>query len=409
MLSFLDLETTGVHNRDRVIEIGMVRLDGSGEVLEEFETLVDPGRTVTNSTSYHGITDADLIDAPRFQEIVGDLAYLMDGAIWVAHNAPFDLRFLRNEFSAAGESLPSWPTLCTMRLSGYIGGPTRPTLKDCCHAFNVEFEWQEHRALHDAKAAARALMGMLQIFRSRSFQELLVCDDEPWFAPLPALNVSSAPSARRHVRGTKPAERKLVVTTESAQMSEAEGLERYQEALIRSLEDRLITEEEFDELTKIIDEFGISASQAHEVHVNYFRRAAEMALFDGVLGATEQRDLERVAELLNLEQETVERVLGEAEIGNQDSLRIDDFAGKSVCFTGEIDATSNGVRLSRSDAEAAARKIGMIPMPRVTKKLDILVVTDPHSMSGKAKAARRYGVRIMTADAFLAAIGFPVD
>ncbi len=52
---------------------------------------------------------------------------------------------------------------------------------------------------------------------------------------------------------------------------------------------------------------------------------------------------------------------------------------------------------------------GMSPMARVTKKLDILVVTDPHSMSSKTKTVRRYGTRIIAVDAFLVAIGFSVD
>lgn len=405
----LDLETTGVYNRDRVVEIGMVRVSGRGEVLNEFETLVNPGRTVTDSTKYHGITDADLVGAPSFDEVVGDLAPLMDGAIWVAHNASFDLRFLRNEFTAAGEALPNWPTICTMRLSGYLGGPRQPTLGECCRAFEVDFEWQEHRALHDAQAAALALIGMLRRHQPDRFSRLPVCNGEPWFAPLPALTVSRSPSARKHVRGSKPAERRLVVTTEEGTGSGAAGVLRYKEALIESLEDRLITEEEFNRLTRIVDEFRLSASQAHEVHVSYFRRAAEMALVDGVLGSTERRDLERVAELLNLERDTFKGIIDDAEVGKTESLRTSDLAGKTVCFTGAIDATRGGSSISRADVEKAAREIGMTPMPRVTKKLDILVVTDPHSMSGKAKKARAYGTRIMAADAFLAAIGFPVD
>lgn len=128
-----------------------------------------------------------------------------------------------------------------------------------------------------------------------------------------------------------------------------------------------------------------------------------------MLASTERRDFERVSKLFNIERETIERILDEAEIGKLESLRIDELAGKKVCFTGEIDATRNGIPLPRTEIITAAREVGMIPTPRVTKKLDILVVTDPHSMSGKTKTARRYGTRIMTVDAFLAAIGFPVD
>ena len=65
--------------------------------------------------------------------------------------------------------------------------------------------------------------------------------------------------------------------------------------------------------------------------------------------------------------------------------------------------------IERAQAERLATEAGLAVAPRVTKSLDILVVADPHTLSGKAKKAREYGTRIMAEMAFWSAIGVAVD
>ena len=85
------------------------------------------------------------------------------------------------------------------------------------------------------------------------------------------------------------------------------------------------------------------------------------------------------------------------------------LAGLSVCFTGDSVCKFNGEFISRALSEELASRAGLVVKNSVTKKLDILVVADPHSLSGKADKARRYGTRIMAEEVFWRAIGVEVE
>lgn len=98
-----DVETTGFSaERDRVVEIGAVKMQG-GRILEEVSWLVHPGRPIPPvATRVHGISDGMVEDAPAFAEVAPDIAAFMSGSVLVAHNARFDVGFLGAEFRRAG-------------------------------------------------------------------------------------------------------------------------------------------------------------------------------------------------------------------------------------------------------------------------------------------------------------------
>lgn len=79
------------------MEIGIVRTDFFGRTEATFESLVNPGRDV-GPTHIHGITAEMVRDAPSLGDLAGSILDLLDGTRWVAHNAPFDVNFLREEF-----------------------------------------------------------------------------------------------------------------------------------------------------------------------------------------------------------------------------------------------------------------------------------------------------------------------
>ena len=100
----VDLETTGGSaTRDAITEVGAVKVRG-GEVLGEFQTLVDPGGPVPPMiTVLTGITDAMLIGAPRIEEVLPaflEFAGFGPTTVLVAHNARFDVGFLRAVLAA---------------------------------------------------------------------------------------------------------------------------------------------------------------------------------------------------------------------------------------------------------------------------------------------------------------------
>ena len=167
----LDLETTGFSpEADRIVEIAVVVTDARGAIHREYTTLVRPGIPV-RATRLHGISDADVVGAPRFPEIVGDVGALLRGAIVVGHNLGFDLRFLRTEFERARLELPPWPGLCTMQLARWLLTLDAYGLEDCCRALKVR-PGPEHRALPDARATAGLLCRLLHRARRRGCEDV---------------------------------------------------------------------------------------------------------------------------------------------------------------------------------------------------------------------------------------------
>jgi DNA polymerase III epsilon subunit-like protein len=113
----VDLETTGLYHRtDRVVEAAVVHVSAEGQVIKEFVTLINPGRDV-GPTRIHGIRAADVLRAPVFADAAATLWQLLSGRILVAHNVPFDARFLEAEFGRCGARFPPPPVMCTMQLA----------------------------------------------------------------------------------------------------------------------------------------------------------------------------------------------------------------------------------------------------------------------------------------------------
>ena len=104
-----DVETTGMSPvRDRIVEIGAVRVDRDG-VWTRFETLVNPGMPIPYQvTRVHGIDDRMVAGAPSFSDAAYRFLDFARGSKLVAHNARFDLSFLQESLARVG--LPLWKT-----------------------------------------------------------------------------------------------------------------------------------------------------------------------------------------------------------------------------------------------------------------------------------------------------------
>jgi len=118
-LTFVDVETTGldVDKGDRVCEVALLRIQNTGEVAR-FSSLVQPERAISaRAAAVHGITEDMLLTAPRFPSLIATLRPLFHNTVLVAHNAQFDVRFLRHEFALAQHELPSLPIIDTLALA----------------------------------------------------------------------------------------------------------------------------------------------------------------------------------------------------------------------------------------------------------------------------------------------------
>ncbi|MDR2514257.1 MAG: PolC-type DNA polymerase III [Christensenellaceae bacterium] len=158
----LDVETTGLSPlNDRIIELAAVKIE-NGAILEEFSSFVDPQMRISAAaTKVNGIRDDMVEGAPKIGEVMPRLAAFCEGFCVCAHNAPFDLAFLRAAARQAGVSLPA-QTLDTLPLArAVVPEIKRHRLDAVCKKLGVPLS-QHHRALFDTRATAFMLMKLLE-------------------------------------------------------------------------------------------------------------------------------------------------------------------------------------------------------------------------------------------------------
>ncbi|HEX6536853.1 MAG TPA: 3'-5' exonuclease [Gemmatimonadaceae bacterium] len=165
----VDVETTGTSpwHGDRVTEIAAVVVR-DGQVAETFETLVNPERPIPPMiTALTNITWDMVKDAPRFRDVCDELLRVLEGHVFVAHNAEFDWRFLSSEVARATGRKLEGPRLCTVRLARRLLPQLRSRrLDSVAHYYDVEIA-ARHRAGGDALATARVLLHLLDGARER--------------------------------------------------------------------------------------------------------------------------------------------------------------------------------------------------------------------------------------------------
>jgi DNA polymerase-3 subunit epsilon len=197
----VDLETTGgSSSADNITEIGAVKVCG-GEVLGEFQTLVQPGQPIAAFVSVlTGITDSMVASAPAIGAVMPSFLEFARGSVLVAHNAPFDVGFLRNACATTGYAWPGFAVVDTAVLARRI--LTRDEVPNCrlatlAHYFRAGTE-PVHRALDDARATVdvlHALIGRLGSLGIQSLPELRAFTSQ----------VTDAQRRKRHLADPLPA------------------------------------------------------------------------------------------------------------------------------------------------------------------------------------------------------------
>ena len=197
----VDLETTGGSPVDCAItEIGAVKVRG-GQVLGEFQTLVDPGAPIPPFIAVlTGITDAMVAGAPAAAAAVPAFLEFAHGAVLVAHNAGFDTGFLRAACTQLGLAWPDPPVLDTVALARQVlTRDEAPNVKlaTLARVFRTSVQ-PEHRALADARATVDVLHGLLERVGNRGVHTL--GDLVEW-----QHRVTPAQRAKRHLADGLPA------------------------------------------------------------------------------------------------------------------------------------------------------------------------------------------------------------
>ncbi len=160
----VDLETTGGASEDSITEFGAVKVRG-GEVLGEFQTLVNPDVHIPALIAVlTGITDAMVADAPRLAAILPSFLEFARGSVLVAHNAGFDVGFLKRACAAHGQAWPGFMVVDTVALArNCLLRDEVPNFKLSTLAPHFRATTTpNHRALDDARATVDVLHGLFE-------------------------------------------------------------------------------------------------------------------------------------------------------------------------------------------------------------------------------------------------------
>jgi len=376
-IAVVDTETTGVYNSDRVVEVAILTLTLDGEVVDEWETLVQPGRDISAS-HIHGITASMVADAPRFEDVAGDIAVRLHGACVAAHNLPFDSRMIRNEFERFGSSVTIDCGIDTLRATGL-------RLSEACAEYGIDIS-QAHRALDDASALASLLSATGHLCDPggaaamptgllRSGRVLRRSDTAPALLPDPPL-ISYLASRLRFVGADA-------------------AVVAYLDLLGTAVSDLHLDSAERTGLADFAAQYGLSADLLRQAHRRFVNELADAALADHVVTDDEYDALLRVASALEVDQSVVEDRVRVARSGASE-VRLD--AGMAIVVTGEHGA------MPRSEIEDMLTGEGFVVKKNTSRKVDLVAAADPMSQSGKAAKARELGIPITSINELVRAL-----
>lgn len=273
-MAVVDLETTGLYpGGDRIVELAVVQIQPGKAPALVLDTLVNPRRPVS-ATEIHGITDADVADAPRFEELAGNLASAIAESVFASYNVYFDAKFVQAELGAVGvKGLP--PNLCLMYMRPLLGMGSRCSLADACECHGVE-HGTTHWAAADALAAARLWQVYLvvlervglQTFRDlaaqRAYKFTRTFSHELWHASI-GRNLSSTEHVKS--RGHRVAAQPTVV---DARLARQALVGEYWDAVTAALVDLDVTADEIRYLQSKQNTLALTGDELRWVHARAF-------------------------------------------------------------------------------------------------------------------------------------------
>ena len=307
-IAILDFETTGLNaGVDRVVEVSVMRIDPGGEPKLVLDTLINPQRPVA-ATEIHGITDEDVVDAPGFDEVAGELVKTLADSVLAAYNVYFDMRFLDYELKRAGVA-DSPPHLCLMYLRPMLDLGKRCRLGEACEAHGIPHAGA-HIAAEDVQASARLMQFYLEEMRRRdirTFRDLGNLRDYKFVRsfdrPPLRTDIASRLATCNKLR-SRVSHRAVAGIDRGGQAADSpsaanRGLGIYWDGLKAAVADLVITDEEVEDLKRTEEELGLKQEQVRVLHARAFASVISQFIDDQWLDDQERRKLKRLHQCLS--------------------------------------------------------------------------------------------------------------
>jgi DNA polymerase-3 subunit epsilon len=298
-IAVFDLETTGLNaGADRVVEISVARIDPGKEPRLLMDTLVNPNRKMA-ATEIHGITDAEVKDAPKFEDVAGELLSSIYDCVLASYNIYFDIGFLQYELARVGfHELP--PHLCLMYMRPLLGLGSRCCLEKACEELGFKHP-NAHQSSADVLSATKLwpiylqtiqqrglqLFGDLTKLKSYKFLESLALD--PVMPPAAEKLPHAARLKSRCERFTPIAQSETA--GEKAAAPQFDARHSYWEALKVVLSDLAVSHEEMEYLEKWRKELNLSKEEIRALHAKIFADLITKSIEDKILDDDECRTL----------------------------------------------------------------------------------------------------------------------
>lgn len=260
----VDLETTGLSpGLDRVVELSVVRVEPGGAPRLVLDTLIHPDRPMAG-TEVHGISEADVDAAPPFARIGEELLEAIDGAVLVAYNASFDLRFVRYELRRLGIELRA-PHLCAMYFRPLLSLGQKCTLSDACQAHDIV-----HAGVHSAAGDATATATLLGHYLDEAQKQGVVTLGDLRGLPRHYKFLDSLDEPLPTFGPATTVAAKVSRSIEPDPIADDWRIREYQDVVLVALDDLVVTDEELEQATAAASRLGLSTAQVRAVHARVF-------------------------------------------------------------------------------------------------------------------------------------------
>ena len=410
-----DFETTGLSPAsDRVIDIGMVRTDANGNPLSYWSSLINPQQAV-RATEIHGISDKDVEGAPSFADAFDDIFRRIQGQVLVAHNAKFDMSFLKVEMARTGWDLPKTPVICTMQESrNFIPGLTKRNLQTCVNTLGIN-QQVEHRALGDATLTTTLinfyLSGKTNKNRSKELSGFLNDAKQiSWPSEQTFPEIPKAKSTQKHWRQTSTNSQimKIVKTMMPDDLlgDNPEEMElSYAQTLLEALEDGIISTAEISALNELAQSLEMATNMQLQIHSRIMRMLAEESWKDGVVSRSEQTEIVTTGESLGFSESESKLFIKEIEelrastIGASAKDIPENWNLGEPLYVGDRVVITGCYEVGRTDLENQARTLGIRITGSISGKTSILV-SDGTIGGNKDNDAKKLGVRTISPEVF---------